>query len=177
MRTLVSWFPSSENMLCNIKWGIFTAWIPLLGFLFFSPHCETLEVLSLKTVLQFIIWRCCKPASFFYRTKGNRVKLQQGETSEVERGRDWEGGRKKAWASEPSNTIIPRRKWTVGGSMVWEKKSPELARVQESWISVSVLLITCCVTLYNPLDPFKSWFPHQYKEISPAHLAFLMGMI
>lgn len=68
-------------------------------------------------------------------------------------------------------TIMRKTNWTVGGSMVWGKTS-ELARIEESWISSSDLLITCSVTLDNLLHSFRPWFLHQYKETSPAHLAY-----
>lgn len=40
----------------------------------------------------------------FYRTKVNRVKMQQGELFEVDPGREWEGGRE----SEPVNPVTPK---------------------------------------------------------------------
>lgn len=133
---------------------------------------------ELEKALQFITVHCCQSV-FLLQGKRERSEIAEGNSSEVEQGRGWEGGSQwtagRAAEITQSTTTMTRTNWTVGGSVVCGK-SLELASIQENWISVSVLLITCCITLDKTLYLFRPWFRHQYRDKSSAHLAYITDM-
>ena len=133
---------------------------------------------ELKKALQFITVHCCQSV-FLLQGKSEWGEFAEGEFLW---GRTGKGiGRRepvngRAAEITQSTTTMTRTNWTVGGSVVWGK-SLELASIQENWISVSVLLITYCITLDNTLYLFRPWFPHQYRDISSVHLAYITEMM
>ena len=124
-------------------------------------HCSLLSVCLSFTGQKGTEWNCRREFLWGRTGKGMGRRSQ------------WTAGR--AAEITQSTTTMTRTNWTVGGSVVCGK-SLELASIQENWISVSVLLITCCITLDKTLYLFRPWFRHQYRDKSSAHLAYITDM-
>lgn len=93
------WFldSHSDNTLYYIKGDIFQLWCIYnqLGFLFFSPHCETLEMLIFKRHCNLSPCVVVSQSLILLQDKKKRVKMQQGEFFEVDPEREWEGRRER----------------------------------------------------------------------------------
>lgn len=180
LRTLVPWFPLSENTLYHIKKGIFPAWMSLQSagvsicqIRLWSPGSAELE-----KALRLITVRYCQSV-FLLQGKKEWSEIAGGEFLWGRTGKGMgrrEPVKRRAAEITQSTTSMTRTNWTVGGSVVWGK-SLELASIQENRISVSVLLITCCITLDKTLYLFRPRFPHQYRDISSSHLAYITEMM
>lgn len=76
-------------------------------------------------------------------------EIAGGNSSEVEQGRGWEGGSQStAGAAEITHHHLHDKNQLNCGAVWYEEKAWNwLVSIQENRISVSVLLITCCITL------------------------------